>query len=50
MRGLKKALYIVINGFCGKLYLSFFIIDIPLLILEIAAINTDKVHKRIWGY
>ena len=36
MRGLIKALYIVINDFHGKLYLSFFIVDIPLLTLEIA--------------
>ena len=36
MRGLKKAFYIVINDFRGKLYLSFCIIGIPLLTLEIA--------------
>ena len=35
MMGLKKALYIVINDFLGKLIRVFFI-DIPLLILEIA--------------
>ena len=36
MMGLKKALYIIISDLLGKLYLSFFVIDIPLLTLEIA--------------
>ena len=36
MMDLEKALYIVINDFLGKLYFSFFIIDISLLTLETA--------------
>ena len=39
MRGLKKSLYIVINGFRRKLYLNFLIKDMPLLLLEIALSN-----------
>ena len=35
LRGLKKALYIVSNDFCGKECLSFFIADISLFIFGI---------------